>query len=212
MNEAQGEVGRREAAAMPRPSSAPRRVRAGRVRQRDELMLVGASNLWFPATQSIIVMPESAAENASDLADRIRLALGDKLAKYGDNLDMLRDLLDGRVDVTDLTDDGARRAVAAAAGAAAGPRGAGEAASATGIPSTCSSPSGTTCSATRSATHHEDPASGLTLSKRTAAPTCRPRSRGCWPSSGCARSTRWSASPGSTPWTGSATCRAGSHR
>ena len=33
-------------------------------------MLIGASNLWFPATLSIIVMPESAEEKADDLADR----------------------------------------------------------------------------------------------------------------------------------------------
>ena len=39
-------------------------------------MLVGASNLWFPATLSIIVMPESAQEKAEDLADRIRAVLG----------------------------------------------------------------------------------------------------------------------------------------
>ncbi|WP_327255518.1 DUF1998 domain-containing protein [Streptomyces sp. NBC_01244] len=69
-----------------------------------KLMLVGASNLWFPATQSIIVMPESQQEKASDLADRIRTTLGDKLVKYRQHLDMIRDLLEGRVDVTGLAD------------------------------------------------------------------------------------------------------------
>ena len=77
-------------------------------------MLVGASNLWFPATQSIIVMPESPEEKASDLADRIRVALGDKLARYARHLEMLRDLLDGKVDVTDVSDDDLAKAVAAA--------------------------------------------------------------------------------------------------
>ena len=42
-----------------------------------KLMLIGASNLWFPSTLSIIVMPESAEEKATDLADRLRVALGD---------------------------------------------------------------------------------------------------------------------------------------
>jgi hypothetical protein len=69
-------------------------------------MLVGASNLWFPATHSIIVMPESKEEKESDLADRVRTSLGDKLVKYRNNLDMVRDLLGmpGGVDVTGLTD------------------------------------------------------------------------------------------------------------
>ena len=70
-----------------------------------KLMLIGASNLWFPATLSIIVMPESAEEKAEDLADRIRAVLGDKLAKYAGSLDILRDFLDaGGVDVTGLSD------------------------------------------------------------------------------------------------------------
>lgn len=114
MNEAQGEAGR---AKLPRcrgrhphldafePSGCSNRTR---------LMLVGASNLWFPATHSIIVMPESSAERASDLADRIRIALGDKLAKYRDDLDTLRDVLDGKVDVTELSDEKLAEAVAAA--------------------------------------------------------------------------------------------------
>lgn len=114
MNEAQGEVGR---AKLPRcrgrhphldafdPDGCPNETR---------LILVGASNLWFPATQSVIVMPESAAEQKHDLADRVRLALGDKLTKYRDNLGMLRDLLDGRVDVNDLTDTAFAELLAAA--------------------------------------------------------------------------------------------------
>lgn len=74
-------------------------------------MLVGASNLWFGATQSIIVMPESSEEKASDLADRIRIELGDKLPKYRDQLEILRDLLDGKVDVTGLDDDELAQAI-----------------------------------------------------------------------------------------------------
>lgn len=79
-------------------------------------MLVGASNLWFPATQSIIVMPESQEEKASDLADRVRTALGDKLAKYRADLDLIRDLLgmDGGVDVTGLSDPDLERILQAA--------------------------------------------------------------------------------------------------
>lgn len=78
------------------------------------LMLVGASNLWFAATQSIVVMPESSAERDSELADQIRLVLGEKLAKYAGNLEMIRDLLDGKVDVTGLSNEALADAVAGA--------------------------------------------------------------------------------------------------
>ncbi len=45
------------------------------------LMLVGASNLWFPAVQSIIDMPRlDPAEKTRDDADRLASALGDDLA------------------------------------------------------------------------------------------------------------------------------------
>ena len=63
------------------------------------LMLIGASNLWFPATHSIIVMPESAAEQADDIADQIRIALGlERLARYARDVETLRDVLKGQVD------------------------------------------------------------------------------------------------------------------
>src|SRR5258708_37275337 len=45
-----------------------------------KLMLIGASNLWFPSTLSIIVMPETTAEKAEGLADKNRWGLGDDLA------------------------------------------------------------------------------------------------------------------------------------
>lgn len=114
MNEAQGETGRSK---LPRcrgrhphldafePDGCGNEVR---------LILVGASNLWFPATHSIIVMPASANERELDLVDQLRSALGDKLAKYAGNLDILRDLLDGKVDTARLTDAALGDAVNAA--------------------------------------------------------------------------------------------------
>lgn len=58
------------------------------------LMLVGASNLWFPAVQSIIVMPRlDEAEKQQDLADRLRVVLGEDLQEFGDQPDTLRALL-----------------------------------------------------------------------------------------------------------------------
>jgi hypothetical protein len=114
MNEAQGEVGRTK---LPRCRGRHPHLDAFDVdgcQNETKLILVGASNLWFPATQSVIVMPESKAERAADVADEIRLALGDKLAKYRDDLDTLRDVLEGRVDVTELSDAQLVEAVAAA--------------------------------------------------------------------------------------------------
>lgn len=106
MNEAQGEAGR---AKLPRcrgrfphldgfdPDGCSRDV---------HLMVVGASNLWFPALTSIIVVPRLDPEQAkADDADQIRNALGDKLQRYVDNPEVVRDLLDGKVDVTMLTDE-----------------------------------------------------------------------------------------------------------
>ena len=105
MNEAQGQAG---AAKLPKCRGRHPHLDAfepGGCGAQTKLMLVGASNLWFPATLSIIVMPESAQEKAEDLADRIRAVLGDKLAKYANSLDILRDFLDaGGVDVTGLSD------------------------------------------------------------------------------------------------------------
>ena len=86
-----------------------------------KLMLVGASNLWFPATQAIIVMPESKEEKANDLADRVRTALGEKLGKWRHSLDMIRDLLDDRVDVTGLTDHDLEEVLATASAPVATP-------------------------------------------------------------------------------------------
>ncbi|KJS60886.1 DUF1998 domain-containing protein [Streptomyces rubellomurinus] len=114
MNEAQGEAGRSK---LPRCRGRHPHLDAfepGGCGNETRLMLVGASNLWFPATHSIIVMPESSEERKSDLADQIRTALGEKLAKYRDDLETLRDVLDGKVDVTDLSDAELTEAVAAA--------------------------------------------------------------------------------------------------
>lgn len=114
MNEAQGEAGRSK---LPHCRGRHPHLDAFEprgCRNEARLMLVGASNLWFRATQSIIVMPESPQEEAGDLGARIRAALGDKLTKYANDLDTLRDVLDGKVDVAEVPDEALARAVAAA--------------------------------------------------------------------------------------------------
>ena len=59
---------------------------------RPSLILMGASNLWFPSTQSIIVLPRTEVEEKGALADHLRGALGlEKIAKYSGNLEIIRD-------------------------------------------------------------------------------------------------------------------------
>ncbi|WP_244296590.1 DUF1998 domain-containing protein [Kocuria rosea] len=114
MNEAQGEVG---ASKLPhcRGRHPHLDAFAPNCENKTKLMLVGASNLWFAATQSIIVMPESSTEEEAELADQIRLEIGEDLEDIADNLNFVRKLLKKTsVDVTDLSDDDLAEAVAKA--------------------------------------------------------------------------------------------------
>ncbi|CAI9402704.1 DUF1998 domain-containing protein [Aestuariimicrobium sp. T2.26MG-19.2B] len=80
---------------------------------RPALIMMGASNLWFSSTQSIIVMPRTDAEEKQALGDQLRVALGvDRIAKYADDLDTLRDVADGKVDLSDVDDATLEGAVA----------------------------------------------------------------------------------------------------
>jgi len=106
MNQAQGEVGR---ANLPRCRGRMPHLdgfAAGGCDKDARLMLVGASNLWFPALTSAIVMPRlDPAQQKADLADRIKVELGvTRLEKYAGNGEMLRDLLEDKVDVSELSD------------------------------------------------------------------------------------------------------------
>jgi hypothetical protein len=106
MNEAQGEAGRDKLPYC--------RGRHPHLDQFDpdgckleaRLMLVGASNLWFVAYQSIIVMPQSKAEAADDLADQLRTKFGrERIMEDRDDLRVLRagarDKIDGIATRTD---------------------------------------------------------------------------------------------------------------
>lgn len=81
---------------------------------RPALIMMGASNLWFPSTQSIIVMPRSDAEKKEVLADQLRVELGiDQVKQFGDQIPVIRALASARnVDVTGLTDADIAAAVA----------------------------------------------------------------------------------------------------
>lgn len=174
MNEAQGEAGK---AKLPRCRGRHPHLDAfepGGCGVETRLILVGASNLWFPATQSIIVMPESAEEQTGELVNQIRVALGEKLAKYRHNLDMLRDLLDsGKVDVTMLSDDDLIQAVTIAAEPPASVEEQ-QAWLRDWDPVDLLVPEWRYLLKDPQGDHHGDPVSGLTLSKRDRHPDLRP--------------------------------------
>lgn len=95
MNQAQGEAG---AAKLPRCRG--RHPHLGLFDKSgcpnaSKLMLLGASNLWFPASLSIVVMPESTNETHETVAAELLKAAGPKrVQKYGDNLEKWREYLD----------------------------------------------------------------------------------------------------------------------
>lgn len=80
------------------------------------LMLVGASNLWFAATQSIVVMPADSGELLQERADRLIKELeADDLVAHAGNPTMLRKLLGyAKSDLATLSDDELAAAVAIA--------------------------------------------------------------------------------------------------
>ncbi|GGN37668.1 hypothetical protein FHR83_005353 [Actinoplanes campanulatus] len=84
------------------------------------LMMMGASNLWFASTQSIIVMPRTAEQDKTALATRMRTLLTEEeLTDYGSVAKILRSLLNAhKCDLTDVTDE---ELLAAAAEALAPP-------------------------------------------------------------------------------------------
>jgi hypothetical protein len=83
---------------------------------RPALIMMGASNLWFPSTQSIIVMPRTDAEEQEAFADRLRVALGlEQLQQFGDQVPVIRALADARnVETAGLSDDEVAVAIAEA--------------------------------------------------------------------------------------------------
>ena len=71
-----------------------------------KLMMMGASNLWFPATQSIVVMPRTTDDHRSAIASVLRATFTpEKIARYAKDTELLRDVLETRCDLDGVTDD-----------------------------------------------------------------------------------------------------------
>jgi len=128
------------------------------------LLLIGASNLWFPILQSVIVMPMDAGERKQNLADRLTAALGDKLAKYAHDLDTLRDVAEGKIDLRQVTDQALAEAVAAAL--APKPSAAAPGLTEEWSPIDLMVPEWNYLKLDAAGEHHEDPVSGLTVRNR----------------------------------------------
>jgi len=70
------------------------------------LIMMGASNLWFPATQSVIVMPKTEQQELGMIRDQLRIKVGvEKIQKYESDLGTLRDVADGKVDLAGIPDE-----------------------------------------------------------------------------------------------------------
>ncbi|WP_091039562.1 DUF1998 domain-containing protein [Glycomyces harbinensis] len=104
MSEAQGEAG-----AEKLPRCRGRHPHLGTFERggcgvQPKLMLIGASNLWFGATQSVIVMPQTEADRADSLAMRMWSAQGEDLAELRGNPKLIRMILKTHIDLEEVDD------------------------------------------------------------------------------------------------------------
>ena len=96
MDEAQGAVGRDKLPQRCRGRHPHLNAFDAECGARPAPIMMGASNLWFPSTQSIIVMPRTDAEEKEALADRLRVELGvEQVKQFGSQVDVIRALADG---------------------------------------------------------------------------------------------------------------------
>ena len=106
MTEAQGASGREKLPHKCRGRHPHLDIFESNCKARPSLILMGASNLWFPSTQSIIVLPRTEVEERGALADRLRSVLGlEKIVKYASNLEVFRDIAEpAGIDLTSWND------------------------------------------------------------------------------------------------------------
>lgn len=114
MAEAQGSVGREKLPHTCRGRHPHLNAFDKECGARPALIMMGASNLWFASTQSIIVMPRTDAEKTEVLADRLRVELGiEQITQFAGQPEVIRALAAARgVDVSAVSDDGLAAAIA----------------------------------------------------------------------------------------------------
>lgn len=113
MAEAQGRVGREKIPQVCRGRHPHLNTFDPECPAQPALIMMGASNLWFASTQSVIVMPRSDVEEKAALADQLRAKLGvDQVRKYAASLDFLKDLVTAsKIDLDGVTDNDLAAAV-----------------------------------------------------------------------------------------------------
>lgn len=93
MAEAQGSVGREKIPSRCRGRHPHLNAFDSECDARPALIMMGASNLWFASTQSIIVMPRTDAEEKEAFADLLRVALGvDQVMQFAEQIDVIKAL------------------------------------------------------------------------------------------------------------------------
>jgi uncharacterized protein DUF1998 len=115
MAEAQGSIGREKLPQQCRGRHPHLNAFDSECDAHPSLIMMGASNLWFASTQSIIVMPRTDAEEKEVLADRLRIELGvEQVQQFASQLDVIKALAGARkIDLDGLTDADIEAAVAA---------------------------------------------------------------------------------------------------
>lgn len=97
MAEAQGSTGREKLPQKCRGRHPHLNAFDSKCEARPALIMMGASNLWFASTQSIIVMPRTEAEDKEALADRLRVELGvEKVKQFGSQLEVIKALAEAK--------------------------------------------------------------------------------------------------------------------
>lgn len=114
MAEAQGAVGRDKLPQKCRGRHPHLNAFDASCNARPALIMMGASNLWFPSTQSIIVMPRTDAEETEALSDRLRAELGiDQINQFGDQVPVIRALAEARgIGISSVPDEELAAAIA----------------------------------------------------------------------------------------------------
>jgi hypothetical protein len=166
MNEAQGAAGKAKLPACRGRHPHLDAYAAGGCDADSHLMLIGASNLWFPILQRVIVMPMDAGERKENLADRLKVEVGADLADYVGNLAFLRKYVKGKLDLSGVSDE----ALAEALDAALAPPAAAAPAVNEWSPLDLMAPEWQYLKQGVSGAHHEDEVSGLTLRSRDRGP------------------------------------------
>lgn len=105
MAEAQGSVGREKLPQRCRGRHPHLGAFDGECGAQPTLIMMGASNLWFASTQSIIVMPRTDAEEKEALASRLRVELGViQVKQFGDQVEVIRALAAAKgIDLSGVT-------------------------------------------------------------------------------------------------------------